>query len=241
MSSSLRPHGLFSPWNSPGQNTGVGSLSVLQGIFPTQGLNPGLLHCRQILYQLSYEGSPPISITSPVSTQAQKSLFKEHGAKSSERVRFSLTTCPDAQSDDGSQPAVGASCSRLLPLQGTGGAFSIDSEEYEAMPVEVKLLPRKLQFFCDPRRREQLLQRPAEWAGGRWAPETALLPPRDQKETEASAVPTVWSEDPKGRFTAGSTPPPFLSVLPSFAASFPAAHARLRCDDGPVHPEDRFS
>ena len=50
----------------------------------------------------------------------------------------------------------------LLPLQGTGGAFSIDSEEYEAMPVEVKLLPRKLQFFCDPRRREQLLQRPAE-------------------------------------------------------------------------------
>ena len=38
----LRPHGLFSPGNSPGQNTGVGSLSLLQGIFPTQGLNPGL-------------------------------------------------------------------------------------------------------------------------------------------------------------------------------------------------------
>ena len=47
-----------SPWNSPGQNIGVGSLSLLQGIFPTQGLNPGLSHCRQILYQLSYEGSP---------------------------------------------------------------------------------------------------------------------------------------------------------------------------------------
>ena len=45
-------------WNSPGQNTGVGSLSLLQGIFPTQGLNPGLLHCRQILYQLSHKGSP---------------------------------------------------------------------------------------------------------------------------------------------------------------------------------------
>ena len=43
------------PWNSPGQNTGVGSLSLLQGIFPTQGLNPGLLHCRRILYQLSYQ------------------------------------------------------------------------------------------------------------------------------------------------------------------------------------------
>ena len=48
------------PWNSPGQNTGVGSCSLLQGIFPTQGLNPGLLHCRQILYQLSHKGSPGI-------------------------------------------------------------------------------------------------------------------------------------------------------------------------------------
>ena len=52
-------HRLFSPWYSPGQNTtGVGRLSLLQGIFPTQGSNPGLLPCRQILYQLSYEGSP---------------------------------------------------------------------------------------------------------------------------------------------------------------------------------------
>ena len=57
---SLRPHGLHSPWNSPGQNTGVGRLSFLQGIFPTQGLNPGLLHCRQILYQLSHKGNPRI-------------------------------------------------------------------------------------------------------------------------------------------------------------------------------------
>ena len=46
------PHGLYSPWNSLGQNTGVGSLSCLQGIFPTQGLNPDLLHYRRILYQL---------------------------------------------------------------------------------------------------------------------------------------------------------------------------------------------
>ena len=43
--------------DSPGQNTGVGSLSLLQGIFPTQGSNGGLLHCRQILYQLSYQES----------------------------------------------------------------------------------------------------------------------------------------------------------------------------------------
>ena len=57
VSSSLRPHGLYSPWNSPGQNTAVDSLSLLQGIFPTQGLNPGLPHCRQILYQLSHKES----------------------------------------------------------------------------------------------------------------------------------------------------------------------------------------
>ena len=53
MFNSLWPHGLYSPWNSPGQNTGMGSCSLLQGIFPTQESNPGLLHCRQILYQLS--------------------------------------------------------------------------------------------------------------------------------------------------------------------------------------------
>ena len=49
---------LYSPWNSPDQNTGVGSLSLLQGIFSTQGSNPGLPHCRWILYQLSHKGSP---------------------------------------------------------------------------------------------------------------------------------------------------------------------------------------
>ena len=50
---------LYSPWNSPGQNTGVGSLSILlHRIFPTQGSNPGLPHCKRILYQLSHKGSP---------------------------------------------------------------------------------------------------------------------------------------------------------------------------------------
>ena len=52
-SNSLWPHGLYSPWNSPGRNTGAGSHSLLQRLFPTQGWNPGLPHCRQILYQLS--------------------------------------------------------------------------------------------------------------------------------------------------------------------------------------------
>ena len=60
MPDSLWPHGLYSPCSSPGQNTGVSSLSLLQGIFPIQGSKPGLPHCRCILYQLSHKGSPRI-------------------------------------------------------------------------------------------------------------------------------------------------------------------------------------
>ena len=58
VSDSLWPHGF--PWNSPGQNTGVGSRSLLQGIYPTQGSNPGLPNCMWILYQLSHKRSPRI-------------------------------------------------------------------------------------------------------------------------------------------------------------------------------------
>ena len=61
-------HGLYSPWNSPGQNTwnspsqntGMGNLSLVQGIFPPQGSKWGLLHCMWILYQLSHQRSPRI-------------------------------------------------------------------------------------------------------------------------------------------------------------------------------------
>ena len=58
MSPTLRVHSL--PSEPPGKpkNTGVGSLSLFQRIFLTQESNRGLLHCRQILYQLSYQGSP---------------------------------------------------------------------------------------------------------------------------------------------------------------------------------------
>ena len=63
VSNSLQPHGLkptrsSCPWDSPGKNTGVGCHALLQGIFPTQGLNLGLPHCRRILYHLSLQGSP---------------------------------------------------------------------------------------------------------------------------------------------------------------------------------------
>ena len=57
---SLWSHGLYSPWNSLGQNTGVGNISLLQEIFPIQELNPGLPHCGRILYRLSHKGSPRI-------------------------------------------------------------------------------------------------------------------------------------------------------------------------------------
>ena len=60
-SDSLQLHGLYSPWNPPGQNTGVGDRSILQGIFLTQDQTQvGLPRCRQILYQLSHQGSPRI-------------------------------------------------------------------------------------------------------------------------------------------------------------------------------------
>ena len=65
VSDSLQSHELYSPWNSPVLNTGVGSLSLLQGIFPTQGLNPGLPHCRRILYQMSHKESPRSGLPFP--------------------------------------------------------------------------------------------------------------------------------------------------------------------------------
>src|SRR5574341_360011 len=71
MSDSFRPHGLqpttlLCPWDFPGKSTGVGCHFLLQGIFPTQGSNPGLLHCRQMLYHLSHQGS-----THPAKTNKQ--------------------------------------------------------------------------------------------------------------------------------------------------------------------------
>ena len=93
---SLQPHGLYSPWNSPGQNTGVGSLSLLQGIFPTQGSNPSLPHYRQILHQLSHKGSL---------LRHQECLYRLLGptlmVSDSEELEWSLRICvanklPDA-------------------------------------------------------------------------------------------------------------------------------------------------
>ena len=61
----LQPTRLLCPWDSPGKNTGVGCHFLLQGIFLTQGLNPGLLQCRQILYRLSHQGTSDSSSIPP--------------------------------------------------------------------------------------------------------------------------------------------------------------------------------
>ena len=66
VSNSFWPHGLYTPWNSPGQNTKVGSLSPLQVTFLTQESYTGLPHFRQILYQLIYQGSLNFWIGSPL-------------------------------------------------------------------------------------------------------------------------------------------------------------------------------
>ena len=63
MSNSVQPYGLqparlLCPWDSLGRSIRVGCHALLQGNFPTQGSNPGVLHCRWILYHLSHQGSP---------------------------------------------------------------------------------------------------------------------------------------------------------------------------------------
>ena len=71
----MDPARLLCPWNSPGQSTGVGSHSLLQGIFPTQGLNPGLPHCRWILHPLSHWGSPNFMTSNVLYNSALKYIY----------------------------------------------------------------------------------------------------------------------------------------------------------------------
>ena len=89
MSNSLRPHGLqptrlLHPWNFPGKNTGVVCHFLLQGIFLTQESNPGLPHCRQMLYHLSHLGSPKY----PLLTKIQ------HSQKLKKKVNFRWCILP---------------------------------------------------------------------------------------------------------------------------------------------------
>ena len=75
------PARFLCPWEFPGRNNGVGCHFLLQGIFPTQGLNPGLLHCRQILYCLSHKGNPIINTLKLTSFFLSWSLIPHPGIK----------------------------------------------------------------------------------------------------------------------------------------------------------------
>ena len=105
MSNFLQPHGLHSPWNSLGQNTGVGSLFLLQGIFPNQGSNPGLPHCRQILYQLSHKGSPKLK--SPSCIQFCNPMdYKVHRILQARKLEGSLSLLQGIFPTQGSSPGL---------------------------------------------------------------------------------------------------------------------------------------
>ena len=150
----MQPHGLYSPWTSPGQNTAVGSLSLLQGIFPTQGLNSSLLHFRQILYHLSHQGSPKVKVKvaqlcltlcSPWTIYTVHGLYTVHGIYMqstgfSRQEYWSGLPCPPpgALPNPGIKPA-------SLASPALAGRFFTSSTIWEAPGSSVV---RTLQFCC---------------------------------------------------------------------------------------------
>ena len=111
VSDCLRPHGLGSPWNSPGQDTGVRSLSLLQGIFPTQdsNSNPGLPHCKWILNQLSHKGSPRILEWIPIPFPADLPDPEiEQGLLHCRQILYQLSYQDSPKDHRGSHPSVGS-------------------------------------------------------------------------------------------------------------------------------------
>ena len=153
MSNSLQSHGLYSPWNSPGQNTGVGSRSLLQGIFPTQGSNLGLLHCRRILYSMSHQGSPRILVwlacpfsrlSSPSGNRTGVScitgrFFTRRATREARRVNASWITFAAAASNS----LWPSCCQTLVELFSEGG-----DEKVCHSPVSSSLTS-PLVFLCD--------------------------------------------------------------------------------------------
>ena len=100
MSNSLQLHGLYSPWNSPGQKTGMGSYSLLQGIFPTQGWNPGLPRCRWFFTSWATSPGderekPTTKITPPSKDliqiqQRKQKLYRQANAKRIQLIQMNL-------------------------------------------------------------------------------------------------------------------------------------------------------
>ena len=141
MSSSLGPHGLYSPWNSPGQSTRVGSLSLLQGIFPTHGSNPGLLHCRWILYQLSHKGSPIIFQLKIIFFFTSKNFYWSivaavAAAAAAKSIQSCLTLCDPIDGSPPGSPVPGIPQARTLEW------VAISFSNAWKWKVKVKLLSR---------------------------------------------------------------------------------------------------
>ena len=145
LSDSLRPHGLYSPWNSPGQNTGVGSLSLLQGIILTQGSNPGLPHCRQILYQLlllSHFSCVWLCVTPPGSPvpgilQARTLEWVAISFSNAWKWKWSRSVVSDPQRPHGLQP------SRLLhPWDFPGKSTGVGCHCLLHLPAEAQGKPK---------------------------------------------------------------------------------------------------
>ena len=134
--------------DSPGKNTGVGYHTFLQGIFPTQGSNPGLPYYRQILYHLSHQGSPRIWewVAYPISRdlreqQATRTMhvnhvghFGEGSGGSSEEIRITASAVPP-------QACVQQKCAHLCPKQHQGecacsqqGCLETTSENSQRSP-----------------------------------------------------------------------------------------------------------
>ena len=151
MSDSLQHHGLPSPWNSPGQNTGAGSLSLLQGIFPTQGSNSGLPHCGLILYQLSHEGIGGTTDQKAAACQKHEGCEKEQAwwrGRQTHLIAWSVQPARDGslhaagQSPSQWGPAVrgrGDRVGRIRPAAGGGawlaGKMSASASEAPASPT----------------------------------------------------------------------------------------------------------
>ena len=138
MSDSLQPHGLHSPGNSPGQNTGMGSFSLLQGFFPAQGLNPGLPHCRRILYLLSHQRSPRILewVAWPFTSGSSR-------PRSGTRVSC-IASLVDSTPSHTPSPAglewEGGACSAALWREGWGTSYKIRLPEVSVLDCVAKPL-----------------------------------------------------------------------------------------------------
>ena len=187
MFNSLRPHGLDTLWNSLGQTTGVGSLFLLQGIFSTQGLHPGLPHCRQILYQLSQQGSA----SSPII----RLIIREYSRSREKSMKSSLDKVLVASRLWGKFTATSFSPSCKLH---TEHCFSQKSQKVKSVKSSVSWQTSKNRT----RRKTYLCASKLFYQRRRWHPTPALLPgkshgwrslvdcsPRDCTESDTTEAP----------------------------------------------------